>query len=130
MLPIGAVPGQYMAFVEGALLLLLCRWTWQAIEGMLHKQHLMHCEIVSTKHDASTGKRSVLTSLLWLGSRQSVPRGQRHVNAALGRQRAGVFRDPFAERCVEAAAERFGADAVSAAADLMVLSVERRWGPA
>ncbi|CAL8471292.1 g10834 [Coccomyxa elongata] len=63
-------------------------------------------------------------------NRQSAPRGQRHVNAALGRLRAGVFRDPFAERCVEAAAERFGADAVSAAADLMVLSVERRWGPA
>jgi hypothetical protein len=56
--------------------------------------------------------------------------GQRHVNAALGRQRTGTLRDTFAERCVEVAAEQYGREAVSAARDLMVLSVERRWGPA
>ena len=56
--------------------------------------------------------------------------GQRHVNAALGRQRTGMLRDTFAERCVEVAAEQYGREAVSAARDLMVLSVERRWGPA
>ncbi len=55
--------------------------------------------------------------------------GQRHANAALGRQRLGTFKDTFAEKCVEAAAQKYGSDAVSAARDLMVLSVERRWGP-
>lgn len=59
----------------------------------------------------------------------AAPLGQRHVNAALGRQRSSaVLRDASADRCVEAAAQRFGSEVVSAAHDLMVLSVERRWG--
>lgn len=52
--------------------------------------------------------------------------GTRHVNAALGRLRSGNLVDPFAEKCVEVAQKEIGSNAVTAAADLMVVSVERR----
>jgi hypothetical protein len=52
--------------------------------------------------------------------------GARHVNAALGLLRAGRIVDPYADRCMTAARKVLGSRAVTAAHDLMVVSVERR----
>lgn len=52
--------------------------------------------------------------------------GLRHENAAKNLQRSGgTVRDAHAEACRAAAQERFGSDDVTAAQDLMLLSVER-----
>ena len=51
--------------------------------------------------------------------------GQRHLNAAIGRMRSGTGRDRFAEQCMEAARAAYGRADVTAAQDMMVVSVER-----
>lgn len=51
--------------------------------------------------------------------------GQRHENAARLRQRSGSAKDAHAEACRIAAQERFGCEEVTAAQDLLLLSVER-----
>ena len=51
--------------------------------------------------------------------------GARHLNAALGRMRAGSGVDAVSEGCLLAARQEYGSDGVTAAQDLMVLGVER-----